>query len=96
MQPKFYVNPLTFTLLIKETDLDVPRALTETVEAELVGDLSGVHCVRQILLVGEDKQESVTEFVLVQHTLELLASLRNTLPIVGINHEDDTLGVLEV
>lgn len=41
-----------------------PLALAERVEAELVGDLSGVHCVRQILLVGEDEQHGVAELIL--------------------------------
>jgi hypothetical protein len=66
------------------------------VQPKLISDFSGIHCVGQILLVGENKQKSIAEFVLVQHTLELLTSLRNTFPIVGVHDEDDTLGVLEV
>jgi hypothetical protein len=66
------------------------------VQAKLVGDLSSVHGVRQILLVGEDEEKSIAELVLVEHTLELLAGLDNTVAIVGVDDEDDTLGVLEV
>lgn len=51
---------------------------------------------RQILLVGENQEKGVPELVLVQHALQLLASLDDTVPIVAVNHEDDTLGVLEV
>lgn len=65
-------------------------------QTELVGDLSGVHGVGQILLVGEDQEECVPEFVLVEHALELLAGLNDTVTIVAVNNEDDTLGVLEV
>ena len=50
----------------------------------------------QILLVGEHQEESITELVLVQHALQLLTGLDDTIPIVAVNHEDDTLGVLEV
>ena len=50
----------------------------------------------QILLVGEDKEQSITELVLVEHALQLLTSLDNTVAIVGVDDEDDTLGVLEV
>jgi len=50
----------------------------------------------QILLVGEDQEESIPELVLVQHTLQLFAGLDNTIAIVAVNDEDDTLGVLEV
>ena len=50
----------------------------------------------KILLVGEDQEEGISELVLVQHSLELLASLNNTIAIVAVNDEDDALGVLEV
>ena len=50
----------------------------------------------QILLVGEDQEESVPQLVLVQHALELLTRLNNTVTIVAVDDEDDTLGVLEV
>ena len=76
--------------------LDEPCPLPETVQAELVSDLCCIHGVRQILLVGEDEEKGVTELVFVEHSLQLLACLRDTLPIVGINHEDDALCVLEV
>jgi hypothetical protein len=51
---------------------------------------------RQILLVSEDQEESVPQLVLVQHALELLTRLNNTVTIVAVDDEDDTLGVLEV
>jgi hypothetical protein len=51
---------------------------------------------RKILLVGEDKEDGVAELVLVEHALELLTGLNNTVAIVGVDDEDDTLGVLEV
>ena len=50
----------------------------------------------KILLVGEDKEDSITELVLVKHALELLPGLNNTVAIVGVDDEDDTLSVLEV
>lgn len=51
---------------------------------------------RQILLVSENKEESVTEFIFVQHTLQLFAGLDDTVTVVAVNNEDDTLSVLEV
>ena len=73
-----------------------PSALPEGVQAKLVSDLSGVHGVGQILLVGEDQEKSITELVLVEHALELLARLRDTFPVVRVDDEDDALCVLEV
>ena len=76
--------------------LDEPCPLPEAVEAELVGDLRRVHRVGQILLVGEDQKDGIPQLILVEHALKLLASLNNTVTIVGVDDEDDTLGVLEV
>lgn len=55
--------------------LDVPVALAQGVEAELVGDLSSVHGVGQILLVGEDEEDGLAELVLVEHAVQLVARL---------------------
>ena len=65
-------------------------------QAQLISDLSGVHRVRQILLVREHEQQGVSQLVLVQHPLQLFPRLRNTLPIVGVDDKNDALGVLEV
>jgi len=51
---------------------------------------------RKILLVGEDQEESITQLVLVQHALQFLPSLNHTISVVGVDDEDDTLGILEV
>jgi hypothetical protein len=48
------------------------------------------------LLVGEDQEESISEFILVQHSLQLLSGFNNTISVIAVNHEDDTLSVLEV
>ena len=50
----------------------------------------------KILLVGEDEEDGVTELILVQHALEFLAGLDDTVAIVAVDDEDDALGVLEV
>ena len=78
------------------THLDVPSSLPKTVETKLVRNFCSIHGIREILLVGEDKEEGIPEFILIQHPLEFLPGLRDTLPIVGVDDEDDTLGVLEV
>lgn len=65
-------------------------------ETKLIRDFSSIHRIRQVLLVGEDKEEGVTEFVFVEHPLEFFPCLRYTLAIIGINNEDDSLSVLEV
>lgn len=44
--------------------MDVPVAPAQVVQAELVSDLSCVHGVWQILLVGEHQQAGVAQLVL--------------------------------
>lgn len=36
------------------------------------------------------------ESYLVQHSMQLIPCLNNSVPVVAINHKDKTLGVLEV
>lgn len=50
----------------------------------------------QILLVGKDQQDGISQLILVQHALKFLSGLDDTIPIVAVDDEDDTLGVLEV
>ena len=76
--------------------MDEPCPLPETVKTKLVGDFSSIHSIRQILLVGEHEEKGITELIFVEDPLKLLTSFRDTLPIVGVNNINDTLGVLVV
>lgn len=102
LHPAFQVGGQPFETLVETVtarcagSLDEPLALSQAVQAELVSDLGGVHGVGQILLVGEDEQQSIPQFVLVEHALQLFAGFRNTFAIVGVNDKDDALCVLEV
>lgn len=51
---------------------------------------------RQILFVGEDQEQGIPKLILIQHSLKLLTSLADTLSVVGVDNENDSLGVLEV
>jgi hypothetical protein len=48
------------------------------------------------LLVGENKEEGISKLILVEHALQFFPSLDNSVTIVAVNDEDDTLGILEV
>lgn len=76
--------------------LDEPVSLAERVESELVGDFSSVHRVGEILLVGENKEDSVSELVLAKHSVQFVTGLADTLSVVAIDNEDDSLSVLVV
>lgn len=76
--------------------LDEPVTLTKAVQAKLIRDLSRIHRVWQVLLVREDEQHRVAQLILVQHAVQFIARLADTVAIVGVHHEDHTLCVLEV
>jgi len=76
--------------------LNVPVSVPEAVEPKLVCDLGCVHGVGQVLLVGEYQQHGLTQLILCQHPHQLVPRLSNTLPVVAVHHEDESLGVLEV
>jgi len=76
--------------------LNVPGTLSQAVKTQFICDLSSVHCIGQILLVGKNQKNSVSELILIQHTLQFLPSLNNTVTVIAVNDEDDALGVLEV
>jgi len=76
--------------------LDVPGTLSQAVEAKLVCDLGSVHGVGQILLVGENQKNGIPQLVLVQHALQLLSGLNNTIAVITVDDEDNALGVLEI
>jgi len=78
------------------SSLNVPVAVTQGVKAKLIGDFGCVHCIWQVLFVGEDQQNSVAQLVLSQHSHQLLACFSHTLSIVAVNDEDQALRVLEV
>jgi hypothetical protein len=73
--------------------LDEPGATADGVEAKLVGDLGAAHGSGQVLLVGEDEENGVLELLFGKHLVELVTVLFNTLLVVGVNHEDEALGV---
>ena len=75
--------------------LDVPLSVSEAVQTQLVGHLGGTHGVGQILLVGEDQEDGLTQLVLVQHAVHLVTgcSKRNRIRIVT---EKDQCTTIEI
>ena len=48
------------------------------------------------MLVGENKEESIAKLVFIQHALQLFPGLDNTVTVIAVDNENDTLSVLEV
>ncbi len=76
--------------------MDIPAPLPQTVKTQFISDFGGIHGVGKILFVGKYEEKGIAELVLVKHALEFLSGFRDTLTIVGVNDEDNPLGVLEI
>jgi hypothetical protein len=76
--------------------LDEPCATLETRQVQLFGDFACLQRVGQVLLVGKDQQNSIAQFVFRQHAVQFFTGFINTVTVVGVDDEDDTLCVLEV
>merc|ERR1712060_1031588 len=58
--------------------------------------LFGANRVGQVLLVGENQEDGIAQFVLHQHAVQLVPRLPDTIAIVAVHDEDEALGVLKV
>lgn len=76
--------------------LNVPVALAQSVESQLLRHLRRTHRVRQILLVREYEQRSVAQLVFNKHLIQLRFRVFHTVPVVTIHYEDNTVRVLVV
>jgi hypothetical protein len=119
-----------------------PFALAHRVQSKFIRNFRDIHCVWQVLLVREDKQDSIAELVLhnggwdlvqeeltppwgtrnehvdfqlsltnkpsrrdtqemagshlIQHAVQLIPSFSNSLSIITVHDENQTLSILEV
>jgi len=76
--------------------LDEPGAAADLFEAEGGRDFGAIHGSGEILLVGEDEEDGVLELLFGEHLVELLLVLVDAVSIVGVDDEDEALGVLVV
>jgi hypothetical protein len=74
----------------------VPRARAQGGQAQLLCHIRRLHCLGQILLVGENEQDGLSELGLVEHAVQLLASVLGALAVVAVHDEDQALRVLVV
>ena len=75
--------------------LNVPVPVPHVVEAQLVSDLSRVHGLGQVLLVGKDQHHGVSQLVLRQHPVQLVPGLGYPLPVIAVHHEYQSISILK-
>ena len=71
--------------------LDVPRAVAQLAEAQLLCDLLGVHCLGQVRLVRKDKQHCVLHLAVGDDAHQLRARLVNPLVVRAVHNKDQRL-----
>mmetsp|Transcript_19579 Transcript_19579/g.58225 ORF Transcript_19579/g.58225 Transcript_19579/m.58225 type:complete len:211 (+) Transcript_19579:79-711(+) len=76
--------------------LDVPLAVAQAVQAELVRHLGRGHGVGQILLVREHQEDGLPQLVLVEHAVQLVARVVDAVAVVRVDDEDEALRILVV
>ena len=65
-------------------------------QSQLIGHLRRTHGIRKILLVSEYQKDGITKLVFVQHSVHLITSSIDTVRIIGIHHENESLGILVI
>lgn len=72
--------------------LNVPISISDPGQAELLLDLVWFHCVRQVLLIGEDQNDGVPHFTVVDDAMQLLPGLIYAISIRTVHYKDQSLG----
>ena len=73
--------------------MDVPCLSSDGVETELIGDFWSCHGSWEILFVGINQDNGVLELFIVDHFVEFFLGIINSISIVRVDDENDTLGV---
>lgn len=72
--------------------LNVPISISDPGQAELLLDLVWFHCIRQVLLIGEDQDDGIPHFTVVDDAMQLLSGLVYPISVRTVHHEDQSLG----
>ena len=75
---------------------DVPVAVCQREELQMLRDLPQRHRPWVVLLVCQDEQRRVPQLVLHHHPVELLPRLVHSVQLAAVDHEDNRLRVLVV
>lgn len=73
-----------------------PFPIFDIRQAQSLSDLQLIHGIGQILFVGEDEHWSSTEFLLLEHQIELLLGDLEALAVGRVDYEDHGVGVLVI
>ena len=67
------------------------ECMCASVAKKTTGDFCGIHGIGKILFVGKNEKDCVSELVLVQHPVEFFSSFADSLSVIAVDHEDQTL-----
>ena len=75
--------------------MNVPR-LPDLMQSQLVDEVRRTDGLREVLLIGENEDDGVTQFVVTEDVVECVRDLLNSFGIVRVDDKDQTLRVLIV
>jgi len=76
--------------------LNVPGPVLHVVHTHLVSNLGGGEGTRQVLLVGQDQEDSIVKLGGMKHVLKLLSGDVHSLHISAVNDVHEGITVVEV
>jgi len=82
----------------RTASLNIPLAIwrTKTMESKFIRHFGCRHSIRKILFVCKYKENRITKFIFVQHSVHLITGCVDTVWIIRINYEYKTLCILIV
>lgn len=72
------------------SSLNMPLTISNGRKRKLLHNLSWAHGIGQVLFVGKDQEDGVTELILVEHLHELFLGFLDTLTVIAVNDKDKT------
>ena len=80
----------------RTTGHDIPHPLFQLRQPQLLRDFCRCHSARDVLLVGEDKEQRFFHLTVENDAVQLLSRLVYPCAVVGVDDEDEALGAGEV
>ena len=65
-------------------------------KTQFIRHLRRRHGIGKILLIGKDEKNGIAQFIFIEHSVHFITCGIDTVGIVGVDYEDESLGILVV
>merc|ERR1711879_37319 len=66
--------------------LDKPLTVPRAIQTEFLSDLSGWHCIWQILLVSKHQNNCISHFGLTEHLFQFFSSIFDPVSVIAVHN----------